>query len=133
MFIKMAKEYTNELMLDFGPDGNEIIPVITQDFKTREVLILAYTNKNAFNESMHTGYATYYSRTRQSLWKKGETSGDLLKINEIRINCEQNSLLFLVTPEGKGVCHAKKSNGFPYSTCYYRCIQPDGKLRFIEE
>jgi phosphoribosyl-AMP cyclohydrolase len=129
----MSKEYTEELMLDFGPDGNQLIPVVTQDFKSREVLILAYTNKEAFNESIHSGYATYYSRTRQSLWKKGQTSGDLLKINEIRINCEQNSLLFLVTPEGKGVCHAIKPDGLPFTTCYYRRILPDGKLIFIKE
>jgi len=84
----MEKEYTRELMLDFGPDGNELIPVVTQDFKSKEVLLLAYINKEAFSASIHTGYATYYSRTRQNLWKKGETSGDLLKIKEIRINCE---------------------------------------------
>ena len=60
------------------------------------------------------------------------TSGDFLKIEEIRVNCEQNSLLFLVTPEGKGVCHAKKANNLPYSTCYYRQLQ-NGKLKIIED
>jgi phosphoribosyl-AMP cyclohydrolase len=128
----MSKEYTEELMLDFGPDGKQLIPVVTQDSQSKEVLILAFANKEAFNETIQSGYATYYSRSRQSLWKKGLTSGDLLKINEILINCEQNSLLFMVTPEGKGVCHAKKPDGLPYKSCYYRCIQPDGKLKFIE-
>jgi phosphoribosyl-AMP cyclohydrolase len=121
----MSKEYTEELLLDFGPDGNSLIPVVTQDFKTKEVLILAFANEEAFNETVKSGYATYYSRSRNELWKKGMTSGDMLRIEEIRINCEQNSLLYLVTPMGKGACHAKKENGNPHSSCYYRKI--DGK------
>jgi phosphoribosyl-AMP cyclohydrolase len=128
----MAKEYTQELLLDFGRDGNELVPVITQNSQTKEVLILSYVNKEAFEETVRSGYATYFSRTRKELWKKGATSGDFLKIDEIRVNCEQNSLIYLVTPEGKGVCHAKKSNGLPYSTCYYRKVQ-EGKLWFLEQ
>jgi phosphoribosyl-AMP cyclohydrolase len=126
----MAKEYTNELMLNFGNDGNTLIPVVTQDYKTKEVLILAFANKAAFEETIKSGYATYWSRSRNELWKKGLTSGDLLKIEEIRINCEQNSLLYMVTPEGKGACHAKKEDGNPYSSCYYRKIEGD-KLTLV--
>ena len=59
------------------------------------------------------------------------TSGDMLKIEEIRINCEQNSLLYLVTPQGKGACHAKKADGNPFSTCYYRKIIDGNKLEFV--
>jgi phosphoribosyl-AMP cyclohydrolase len=119
----MSKEYTEELLLDFGNDGNTLIPVVTQDFKTKEVLILAFANKEAFDETVKSGYATYYSRTRNELWKKGMTSGDMLRIEEIRINCEQNSLLYMVTPMGKGACHAKKEDGLPHSSCYYRKIE----------
>jgi phosphoribosyl-AMP cyclohydrolase len=126
----MAKEYTNELMLNFGEDGNILIPVVTQDFKTMEVLILAFANKAAFEETVKSGYATYWSRSRNELWKKGLTSGDLLRIEEIRINCEQNSLLYMVTTEGKGACHAKMEDGNPYSSCYYRKIEGD-KLKFV--
>jgi phosphoribosyl-AMP cyclohydrolase len=129
----MAKEYTEELLLDFGPDGNDLIPVVTQDFRTREVLILAFANREAFEETIRSGFATYYSRSRKELWKKGLTSGDMLKIEEIRINCEQNSLLYIVTPVGKGACHAKKPDGLPYSSCYYRKILPSGKLQIIEK
>lgn len=121
------KEYTSELMLDFGTDGKDLIPVVTQNYKTREVLILAYVNQEAFEETLKTGYATFYSRSRKEIWKKGSTSGDFLRMEEIRINCEQNSLLYLVTPEGKGVCHAKDSEGMPYGTCFYRKIE-NGKL-----
>jgi phosphoribosyl-AMP cyclohydrolase len=120
---KMSKEYTEDLLLDFGTNGNDLIPVVTQDFITKEVLILAFANKEAYEETVKSGYATYYSRSRKELWKKGMTSGDMLRIEEIRINCEQNSLLYLVTPMGKGACHAKKGDGLPYSSCYYRKIE----------
>jgi phosphoribosyl-AMP cyclohydrolase len=121
----MNKEYTEELLLDFGDDGNSLIPVVTQDYRTKEVLILAFANKEAFEETVKSGYATYFSRTRNELWKKGMTSGDMLRIEEIWINCEQNSLLYMVTPMGKGACHVKKEDGLPYASCYYRKI--DGK------
>ncbi|MDD4107287.1 MAG: phosphoribosyl-AMP cyclohydrolase [Prolixibacteraceae bacterium] len=127
----MAKEYTDELLIDFGPDGNNLIPVVTQDFTTKEVLILSFVNKEAFDETRRSGYATYWSRSRNELWKKGLTSGDLLRIEEIRINCEQNSLLFMVTPEGKGACHAKNEDGMPFSSCYYRKIDQSDKLERV--
>jgi phosphoribosyl-AMP cyclohydrolase len=129
----MSKEYTNELLLDFGEDGNALIPVVTQDYHTKQVLILAFANKEAFDETRKSGYATYWSRSRQELWKKGMTSGDMLKIEEIRINCEQNSLVYMVTPMGKGACHAKKEDGNPYSSCYYRKINPDNSLEITEK
>ena len=129
----MAKEYTDELLLDFGNDGNQLIPVVTQHLRTKEVLILAYVNKEAFEETIRSGYATFYSRSRKEVWKKGLTSGDFLKIEEIRLNCEQNSLLYLVIPEGKGVCHAKNNNGLPYSPCYYRRLLQNGKLEIVEK
>ena len=128
----MSKEYTNELLIDFGEDGQKLLPVVTQNYATKEVLILSFVNKEAFEETRRSGYATYWSRSRNELWKKGLTSGDMLKTNEIRINCEQNSLLYLVTPQGKGACHARKENGLPYSSCYYRKINTDSSLEIIE-
>ncbi len=129
----MSKEYTNELQLDFGDDGQTLVPVVTQDAKTKEVLILAFVNKEAFDETRRSGLATYWSRSRKELWKKGMTSGDTLKVEEIRINCEQNSLIYMVTPQGLGACHAKKKDGIAHTSCYYRSINEDGTLRFIEE
>lgn len=129
----MSKEYTDDLLLDFGTEGEILVPVVTQDFQTREVLILAFANQAAFEETLKSGYATYYSRSRKEIWKKGLTSGDMLKIEEIRINCEQNSLLYLVTPMGKGACHAKTPDGQPYKSCYYRRIIPGTrKLEVLE-
>ena len=128
---EMAKEYTNELLIDFGTDNQKLLPVVTQDFTTKEVLILSFVNKEAFEETRRSGYATYWSRSRNELWKKGLTSGDMLRIEEIRINCEQNSLLYLVTPEGKGACHAKKEDGLPYKSCYYRKINDNDLLETV--
>lgn len=127
----MEKEYTDKLLIDFGTDGEKLLPVVTQDFTTKEVLILSFVNRAAFEETRRSGYATYWSRSRNELWKKGLTSGDLLRIEEIRINCEQNSLLYLVTPEGKGACHAKNENGMPFSSCYYRRITETNQLEKI--
>ena len=129
----MSKEYTTELLLDFGTDGEKLIPVVTQDAKSREVLILAFANKAAFDETRKSGLATYWSRSRKELWKKGMTSGDTLKVEDILINCEQNSLVYLVTPQGSGACHAKKKDGSAHTSCYYRRITADNRLELIEE
>ncbi|HEU4382682.1 MAG TPA: phosphoribosyl-AMP cyclohydrolase [Anaeromyxobacteraceae bacterium] len=128
----MAKEHTQDLLLDFGPDGRALLPVVTQDSRTREVLILAFANQEAFEETRRSGYATYWSRSRDELWKKGLTSGDMLRVDEIRVNCEQNSLLYLVTPQGRGACHARRPDGSPYPSCYYRRIGADGRLAPVE-
>src|SRR5512146_3440415 len=128
----MSKEHTAELLLDFGPDGQKLLPVVTQDARTKDVLILAFANREAFEETRRSGFATFWSRTRNELWKKGLTSGDLLRVEEIRINCEQNSLVYLVTPLGKGACHAKRPDGLPYRSCFYRRIEAAGTLAKIE-
>jgi phosphoribosyl-AMP cyclohydrolase len=128
----MAKEHTTQLLLDFGPDGQKLLPVVTQDSRTKDVLILAFANREAFDETRRSGWATYWSRSRNELWKKGLTSGDMLRVDEIRVNCEQNSLVYLVTPQGKGACHAKKPDGAPYETCYYRRLREDGTLELVD-
>ena len=129
----MSKEHTNDLQLDFGPDGQTLIPVVTQDANTKDVLILAFANREAFEETRRSGLATFWSRSRNELWKKGMTSGDTLKVEEIRINCEQNSLVYLVTPQGQGACHTKQECGKPYASCYYRRIDADGSLSLIQD
>ena len=129
----MSKEDASELMLDFGEDGQTLVPVVTQDAATKEVLILAFANREAFEETRRSGFATYWSRSRAELWKKGLTSGDMLKVEEIRINCEQNSLVYLVTPQGRGACHFKRPDGLPYRSCYYRRINDDDTLTVMED
>jgi phosphoribosyl-AMP cyclohydrolase len=128
----MSREHTTELLIDFGPDGQKLLPVVTQDARTKEVLILAFVNREAFDETRRSGYATYWSRSRNELWKKGLTSGDLLRVEEIRVNCEQSSLLYLVTPEGRGACHARQPDGAPYKSCYYRRVKAAGTLELVD-
>ncbi|MBS3103035.1 phosphoribosyl-AMP cyclohydrolase [Candidatus Woesearchaeota archaeon] len=126
----MDKEKGLELILDFGSDGKKLLPVVTQDYKTKDVLILSFVNREAFQRTLETGYATYWSRSRNELWTKGLTSGDMLRIVEIRVNCEQNSLLYLVEMEGRGACHVKDDCGNPMKSCYYRRLTGDG-LEFV--
>ncbi len=109
----------------------EVLPVVVQDSGTREVLIVAYVNRLALEESLKTGVATFWSTSRNELWVKGATSGNALGIDEIRVNCEQNSLVFLVTPQGDGACHTRDSDGRYRTGCYYRRVKPSGELEFV--
>lgn len=103
-----------------GQDKN-IVPVIVQNALTQEVLLLAYVNEQALEASIQRNIAVFWSTSRNELWVKGATSGDFLDLKEIRINCEQNSLLFLVIPKNEGVCHTKSQiTDANRSTCYYR-------------
>lgn len=100
----------------------DVLPVVVQDHVTFQVLILAYVNQTALVESLNSGYAVFWSTSRNELWRKGDTSGDRLKLIDIRVNCEQNSVLFLVHPEGDGACHVKNDKGTAFSSCYYRQV-----------
>lgn len=110
--------------------GESVIPVIVQNADTKAVLILAYTNQVALEESLRTGYAVFWSTSRNKLWEKGKTSGNRLALVSVRVNCEDNSLLYLVKPLGEGVCHTKDEWGRHRDTCYYREFV-DFKLREI--
>lgn len=129
-------EEGSELMLDFAKlskvaqCGEAVLPVAVQDADTKEVLLLAYANKAAFDHTLEHGVATFWSTSRNELWIKGATSGDTLQIVEIRVNCEQNSLLYLVKPLGEGACHTRDNLGKARASCYYRKIQ-DGQLTSI--
>lgn len=129
----MSHEDSLVNQLDFGPTGGDLLPVVTQDRVTREVLILSWVNRQALEATRQSGYATYWSRSRNQLWKKGESSGNLLKLREIRINCKQNSLLFVVDQEGSGACHASRADGKPHFSCYYRRLNDDDSLTIIDE
>ena len=110
--------------------GEDIIPAIAQDHKTGEVLIVGYANELALKTAKIEGMATFWSTSRNELWIKGKTSGDFLEIIEIRVNCEQNSILYMVKPRGKGACHTKDENGVPRQSCYYRKLNSAGDLEF---
>lgn len=106
------------LILRFDEQG--LIPVVAQDVATRDVLLLAYMNAEALDATLATGELTLWSRSRRALWRKGETSGHTLRVRELRVNCEENSLLALVELAGPGACHEG------YRGCYYRALSGGG-------
>ncbi len=128
-------EEGSELRLDFtklqkvAKTGLPVLPVVVQDADSREVLVVAYANREALEHSLKTGVATFWSTSRNELWVKGATSGDTLALVDVRVNCEQNSLLYLVRMVGGGVCHTRDAAGKTRRTCYYRSLK-DGKLSF---
>jgi phosphoribosyl-AMP cyclohydrolase len=130
-------EEGRELGLDFeklakvAATGVPVLPVVVQDARTLEVLIVAYANQEALDYTLEHGVAAFWSTSRNELWVKGATSGDSLRLVEVRVNCEQNSLLYLVEPLGKGACHTKDAEGNTRTSCYYRRIDEDGALEFI--
>ena len=91
--------------MDFSKlDG--LIPAVVQDEVTAEVLMVGFMNEDAFERTMATGYVTFFSRTRRTLWMKGETSGNRLKVIDVRVDCDEDTLLLRVAREGDGnVCH----------------------------
>jgi len=98
-----------------------IIPVAVQNADTQEVILVAYINQQAFEESLKRKMLVLWSSSRQELWVKGLTSGETFELIEARVNCEQNSLLFIVRPNRGGICHTKNKKGEPRD-CYYRKI-----------
>lgn len=135
--MSKALEEGRELRLDFtklkkvAQTEAAVLPVAVQDADTQELLIIAYANEAALNHTLEHGIATFWSTSRNELWIKGSTSGDTLQIVEVRVNCEQNSLLYLVRPQGAGACHTKDAAGKTRHSCYYRRIQ-DGQLEFLK-
>jgi len=114
-------EEGHKLALQFPKRGG-LLPVIVQDMTTREVLMLGYANAAAVQKSIEKGLATFWSTSRNRLWTKGESSGDTLELVEIRVDCDQDALLYLVHPQGMGVCHTKNKQGTARTTCFYRKI-----------
>ncbi len=128
----MSKEIEegSELKLDFDKlekavaQSKGIIPVAVQHADTREVILVAYTNELAFRKSMETRSLVLWSTSRKELWEKGKTSGETFDLIEARVNCEQNSLLYIVRPRRGDICHTKNKSGRPRN-CYYRRIDFD--------
>ena len=97
-------------------DKTPIVPAVAQDVGTKEVLMLAYVNKEALELTIESGFAHYYSRSRNSLWKKGESSGNIQSVLEIRLDCDADAILYLVKQTGVA-CHTGSRN------CFYRKIK----------
>ena len=103
-------------------DANGLVAAVTAHADTGEVLMVAWMNAEALRLTLDTGWAHYFSRSRQALWKKGETSGQLQEVVEVRVDCDQDAVWLKVRPQGDGgACHV----GF--RSCFYRVVE-DGKL-----
>jgi phosphoribosyl-AMP cyclohydrolase len=129
-------ENGTKLSLDFkklakvAACGEDLIPAVAQDADTGEVLIVGYANQLALDTALKEGMATFWSSSRNELWIKGKTSGDYLEIVEVRVNCEQNSVLYRVKPKGQGACHVKDEHGVARTGCYYRKITKEQQLAY---
>ncbi len=113
----MTLDETTQLQIKY--DDNGLIAAIAQDAITREVLMLAWMNADAFQKTIETGEAHYWSRSRQSLWHKGATSGNIQRVREIRLDCDQDCVLLLVEQSG-GACHTGRPS------CFYRRVDDSG-------
>jgi phosphoribosyl-AMP cyclohydrolase len=113
------------MTIDFEKAGG-LIPAIVQDAGTGEVLMLAWMNREAYEETLRTGRACYYSRSRGRLWRKGEESGHVQEVREVRLDCDADTILLKVRQVGGAACHEG------YRSCFFRRVQGDG-LQIVEE
>jgi phosphoribosyl-AMP cyclohydrolase len=111
--------------LNFDELGG-LVPVVVQDYTTGEVLMLAFMNRQAWEETLRTRQATYWSRSRNELWVKGETSGNRQEVKEIYVDCDEDTVLLKVIQQGGGACHKG------YRSCFYRRLEQE-KLKEVEE
>src|SRR5919202_621195 len=112
-------------MLDFDKSGG-LVPAIAQDADTGEVLMLAWMNREAYDETLRTGRACYYSRSRGRLWRKGEESGHVPEVREVRVDCDADTVLLKVRQLGGAACHEG------YRSCFFRRVE-GGALRTVAE
>ena len=112
--------------IDFQKSGG-LVPAIIQDERTSDVLMLGFMNPESLAETRRTGEVVFFSRSRNKLWKKGESSGHVLLVRELRVDCDADALLVRVEAVGPGVCHEG------YRSCFFRKLEPDGSAKIIAE
>jgi len=108
--------------LDFSKSQDGLIPAIAQDWQTGEVLMLAYINAEAWEKTLATGIATYWTRSRKKIWVKGETSGNVQRVKEILVDCDLDTVIFKIEQVGGAACHEG------YRSCFFRKLEADGTL-----
>ena len=113
------------MKIAFAKTGG-LIPAIVQDFSSGDVLMLGFMNDVALAETQRTGEVVFFSRSRNKLWKKGESSGHVLKVRELRIDCDADAILARVEAVGPGVCHEG------YRSCFFRVLDGNGETRVTE-
>jgi phosphoribosyl-AMP cyclohydrolase len=104
-----------------------LVPAVIQDAGTGEVLMLGFMNAEAYTATQKSGEVTFFSRSRDKLWRKGEQSGHVLKVRDIRVDCDVDALLIRVEALGPGVCHEG------YRSCFFRNLSPDGEAKVVAE
>jgi phosphoribosyl-AMP cyclohydrolase len=112
--------------IDFQKSGG-LVPAIIQDERTGDVLMLGFMNPESLAQTKRTGEVVFFSRSRNRLWKKGESSGHVLRVREMRVDCDADALLVRVEAAGPGVCHEG------YRSCFFRKLEPDGSAAIIAE
>lgn len=130
---KKEIEEGTTLKIDFEKRGG-LVPVVVQNARNGAILMLAYANKEALDETIRSSMATFWSTSRNELWTKGATSGDFLKIIDIHVDCDQDAVVYRVEPQGKGACHTKNpSTGEARRSCFYRKVDLNtGGLEALE-
>ena len=112
--------------IDFEKAGG-LVPAIIQDYRTGDVLMLGFMNSVSLANTQRSGEVVFFSRSRNKLWKKGESSGHVLKVREVRVDCDADALLVRVEAVGPGVCHEG------YRSCFFRTLESDGEFKITEE
>lgn len=113
---------------------NGLLPVAVQETTTGQLLMVASVNKEALSKTLKTKMATFWSTSRNKLWTKGETSGDMLRVDKILIDCDQDALVYQVTLLGDGVCHTYDAQGKHRKACFYRELDLEqNSLQFIKD
>ncbi len=111
-----------------------LLPAAVQETTSGQILMLASLNAEALEKTIQTGLATFWSTSRNTLWTKGETSGDFLTIDHILVDCDQDAFVYKVTLQGEGVCHTYNQKGEHRKACFYRNLNTEkSTLQFIEE
>jgi phosphoribosyl-AMP cyclohydrolase len=134
-------EEETEVMTDYeklhriAGKGLMVVPVAVQDVDTMKVLMIAYVNRKALIQSLQEDKATFWSTSRDMLWSKGKTSGNVLDLIDVLTDCKQSSFLFLVRPREGGACHTKDKNGRYRESCFYRKFsdRSGNTLTFLKE
>ena len=111
---------------DFS-DPERLLPVVAQDHATGRVLMLAYMNREAWQQTLDTGEATYFSRSRGRMWKKGESSGHVQVVKEIFVDCDGDTILLKVEQTGGAACHQG------YESCFFRQLDGSGQAEIVEK
>lgn len=131
-FTVIELEEGLKLDLQFAKRGG-LLPVAVQETSTGQLLMLASVNEEALKKTLETQLATFWSTSRNQIWTKGETSGDLLQVDKILIDCDQDALVYQVTLLGGGVCHTYDERGNHRKACFYRELDIEqNNLQFIE-